>query len=111
MIKSNKDRKEKYLGLRKFINELENLISICKGLSIPIVLIFFSIIISCGYPVKETKTFLGEDNAVVLAEQMFKAIGGKEKWCGLQSLYIKAEHTEPQMDIPYQSEIWPTFRL
>ena len=37
---------------------------------------------------------------------MFKAIGGKEKWCGLQSLYIKAEHTEPQMDIPYQSEIW-----
>ena len=106
MIKNNKDQKEEYMRFIKFTIELENSIFMPKPLSIPFVLIFFSIIFSCKSPVKETKSFSGEDKAVVLAEKMFKAIGGKEKWCGLQSLYIKAEHTEPQMDIPYQSEIW-----
>lgn len=60
---------------------------------------------SCNSSNKE-KSFRGEENAVILADEMFKAIGGKEAWCDLKSLYIKAEHTEPQMSIPYQSEIW-----
>jgi len=61
---------------------------------------------SCERPVKKAKTFSGEEEIVKLAEQMFKAIGGKEAWCNLKSLYIKAKHNEPQMTIPYQSEIW-----
>lgn len=69
-------------------------------------LIFFALIFSCKSSSKDTKSFLGEEKAVVLANQMFEAIGGKEKWCELKSLYIKADHTEPQMVIPYQSEIW-----
>lgn len=54
----------------------------------------------------QTPGFTGEEEAVLLADKMFNAIGGKEAWCKLKSLYIKAEHTEPQMTIPYQSEIW-----
>jgi hypothetical protein len=37
---------------------------------------------------------------------MFRAIGGKKGWANLRALYIKAEHTEPQMSQPYRSEIW-----
>ena len=62
----------------------------------------------------KSKSFLGDEKAVTLADQMFDAIGGKEAWCDLKSLYIKAMHTEPQMTIPYQSEIWraiDTFEL
>ncbi len=51
-------------------------------------------------------TFQGNQAAVELAEKMFKAIGGKKGWADLRALYIKAEHTEPQMSQPYQSEIW-----
>ena len=50
--------------------------------------------------------FDGSEQAVALANEMYEAIGGSERWCALRSLYIKAEHTEPQMTIPYQSEIW-----
>ena len=45
---------------------------------------------------------------------MFIAIGGKDAWCRLKSLYIKARHTEPEMKKPYTSEIWraiDTFEL
>ena len=51
-------------------------------------------------------TFQGDLAAVELAERMFAAIGGKKGWADLRALYIKAEHTEPQMSQPYQSEIW-----
>ena len=51
-------------------------------------------------------TFQGDPAAVELAERMFEAIGGKKGWAELRALYIKAEHTEPQMSQPYQSEIW-----
>lgn len=61
---------------------------------------------SCKPAVSKKATFMGEERAAALADQMFDAIGGKEPWCELRSLYIKAEHTEPQMTIPYQSEIW-----
>lgn len=61
---------------------------------------------ACRQEVERTPSFDGEAAAVDLAEQMFAAIGGKEAWCALRSLYIKAEHTEPDMDAPYQSEIW-----
>ena len=37
---------------------------------------------------------------------MFDAIGGKDRWCKLKSLYIRANHTEPKMPLPYTSEIW-----
>ena len=59
-------------------------------------------------------SFEGEDSAVAQADAMFDAIGGKERWCNLRSLYIKAQHEEPQMTIPYRSEIWraiDTFEL
>ncbi len=57
-------------------------------------------------PDQAAATFAGEPQAVEQAEQMFTAIGGKTAWCDLRSLYIKAEHTEPRMTIPYTSEIW-----
>lgn len=66
----------------------------------------FTDLISCKNQDNKAPTFQGDENAVSLAEQMFEAIGGKNNWCNLKSLYIKAEHTEPQMTIPYQSEIW-----
>lgn len=71
-----------------------------------IVFLLFLVMYSCKSPVKESKSFIGEEKAVQLADRMFVAIGGKEAWCELKSLYIKAEHTEPQMSMPYQSEIW-----
>ena len=58
--------------------------------------------------------FHGDSAAVVKAHDMFNAIGGLERWCEVRSLYIKAEHAEPQMSMPYQSEIWralDTFQL
>jgi len=63
-------------------------------------------IISCSRDKLQQLAFNGNNDAVSLATTMFESIGGAEKWCALKSLYIKAEHTEPQMDIPYQSEIW-----
>ena len=55
---------------------------------------------------KVSGSFVGEAQAITLADSMFAAIGGKSAWCDLQSLYIKAEHTEPPMTDPYLSEIW-----
>ncbi|MGI9547779.1 MAG: hypothetical protein ACR2MM_11105 [Flavobacteriaceae bacterium] len=69
---------------------------------------------ACSEKRKKTISFQGENAAVVRADSMFKAIGGKEAWCKLKSLYIKAQHTEPQMPLPYTSEIWraiDTFEL
>ena len=51
-------------------------------------------------------SFQGDRAAVELAEGMFDAVGGKPAWAALRALYIKAEHTEPQIPAPYQSEIW-----
>jgi hypothetical protein len=51
-------------------------------------------------------SFQGDRAAVELAEGMFDAVGGKQAWAALRALYIKAEHTEPQIPAPYQSEIW-----
>lgn len=53
-----------------------------------------------------TETFQGDIKDVKRAIQMFEAIGGMDGWANLRSLYIKALHTEPQMDLPYDSEIW-----
>ena len=68
---------------------------------------------NCSGPVNKP-SFQGEPDAVAMAHSMFEAIGGMEKWCRLKSLYIKANHTEPQMPLPYTSEIWraiDTFEL
>lgn len=67
-----------------------------------VVLIFFS----CNNNPEYSKSFLGNETSVEKAERMYEAIGGMEAWCNLRSLYIKAEHHEPQMDIPYTSQIW-----
>jgi hypothetical protein len=61
---------------------------------------------SCQPNQEAQPTFSGSAEAVALSDQMFDAIGGKAGWCALRSLYIKANHSEPQMEIPYQSEIW-----
>lgn len=69
--------------------------------------------ISCSDS-KKAATFDGDPMAVARADSMFLAIGGMENWCRLKSLYIKAEHTEPKMPMPYTSEIWralDTFEL
>ena len=68
--------------------------------------LFLTFLSGCKNIPKADLNFSGEKSAIDLANQMFKAIGGKSVWCELRSLYIKAEHTEPQMEIPYQSEIW-----
>ena len=87
-----------------------------SGLKYIIAIAFCTLIlctINCGTPDKQ-KSFQGEKEAVALADSMFHAIGGMEKWCRLKSLYIKAEHNEPQMPLPYTSEIWraiDTFEL
>ena len=62
--------------------------------------------LGCGGNERGHTSFQGDDSAVKLADEMFAAIGGKQNWCDLRSLYIKAIHHEPQMTIPYQSEIW-----
>ncbi len=69
-------------------------------------LAFVLLLCSCAGDDSTTNSFKGEQDAIALADQMFDAIGGKQAWCELRSLYIKATHTEPQMTIPYQSEIW-----
>lgn len=51
-------------------------------------------------------TFEGDAAAIEKAEAMFKAIGGKEGWANLKSLYIHAIHEEPGLDYPYESHIW-----
>ncbi|MBT8229075.1 MAG: hypothetical protein KJO50_02370, partial [Bacteroidia bacterium] len=61
---------------------------------------------SCIQNSKPSESFSGEQEAIQMAEEMFDAIGGMEGWCNLESVYIQAEHTEPQMTLPYQSEIW-----
>lgn len=69
-------------------------------------IVAIAIVSSCQSSTTPPANFTGNDIAIQQADQMFAAIGGKEKWCELRSLYIKAEHIEPQMTIPYQSEIW-----
>ena len=76
-----------------------------KLLSIGVILSSF-IFIKCDSESSTEATFQGELEAVKLAEKMFKAIGGKARWCELNSLYIKAIHTEPQLENPYTSQIW-----
>lgn len=51
-------------------------------------------------------TFEGESQAIEKAETMFKALGGKEVWAKLKSLYIHAIHEEPNLEHPYKSHIW-----
>ena len=68
---------------------------------------------NCSGPVKQ-KSFQGDPAAIALADSMFDVIGGKDRWCKLKSLYIRANHTEPKMPLPYKSEIWraiDTFEL
>lgn len=61
---------------------------------------------SCKHQAGSDNGFKGDKEAVQLANRMFEAIGGKEAWCELKSLYIKATHEEPQLYLPYKSEIW-----
>lgn len=54
----------------------------------------------------QTSVFEGQKEAVQSAEMMFKALGGKEVWAKLKSLYIHAIHEEPNLEYPYESHIW-----
>lgn len=54
----------------------------------------------------ETPAFQGDKKAIALAQKMYEAIGGTSAWCNVKSLYVKAEHTQPDMESSYQSEIW-----
>lgn len=54
----------------------------------------------------QAQRFQGSPDAVVAAERMFRAIGGKKRWSEIRSVYVKARHTEPQLEQPYVSEIW-----
>jgi len=59
-------------------------------------------------------TFEGSEQARKLAEDFFQALGGKERWAKVRSLYIRAVHEQPNLEHPYQSEIWrdlDSFRL
>jgi hypothetical protein len=71
----------------------------------PIFLVTSLLLLSCNY-IPTEKEFQGSEEARAKANEMFKAIGGKSAWCSLKSLYVRAEHTEPDMTIPYTSEIW-----
>lgn len=41
-----------------------------------------------------------------LAEAMFEAIGGREKWADLGMLYIRTKQEENGVDEPYMNELW-----
>ncbi|HEY9283834.1 MAG TPA: hypothetical protein VIP46_10300 [Pyrinomonadaceae bacterium] len=40
------------------------------------------------------------------AAKMLEALGGRERWASLASLYIRATHVEKGIPKPYRSEIW-----
>ena len=86
----------------------------CHKYIVPILVCGLLLIFTnCSGPAKK-QSFQGEPDAIAMANSMFEAIGGMEKWCRLKSLYIKANHTDPQMPLPYTSEIWraiDTFEL
>lgn len=54
----------------------------------------------------QLSSFTGDKANVQKAEAMFKALGGKERWANLKSLYVKANHTEPGLANPYINQIW-----
>ena len=60
----------------------------------------------CGESAPKGPPFAGEPADVELAEAMFEAIGGRVRWAEMRSLYIKATHRQPDLNKPYQSEIW-----
>lgn len=47
-----------------------------------------------------------ETKVLKKVERMLEALGGRENWASLKSLYIRAIHTEKGIDKPYQNEIW-----
>ncbi len=49
-------------------------------------------------------------DAVHIANQMFEAIGGKKSGLPSNVFYVRAKHEEPQLEHPYQSEIWRSVR-
>ena len=56
---------------------------------------------------KTVTVFAGEPDAVAKADAMFEAIGGKEKWANIQSLYWKAIHSEGESS--YENATWREF--
>ncbi len=53
--------------------------------------------------------FAGEKDDPVAVEKvnlMLEAMGGKQNWAALKSIYIRAKHTEPELELPYINEIW-----
>lgn len=57
-------------------------------------------------PSPDFPPFTGEPAALRAAESMMEAIGGRARWAKLRSLYVEATHTEPDLELPYESRIW-----
>ncbi|MEQ9423910.1 MAG: hypothetical protein RJQ09_05800 [Cyclobacteriaceae bacterium] len=68
--------------------------------------IIATLVLVCFVISAESQETTPDEQAVIKADQMFEAIGGKKKWASLKSLYIKAVHTQPNLTEPYTSEIW-----
>lgn len=71
--------------------------------------LFLSVILILGITnafAQKKSSAKGSEKAVKKVEEMLEAIGGRENWASLKSLYIRAIHTEEGIDKPYQNEIW-----
>jgi len=67
-------------------------------------LLFLFLMVSCGSSDKlEIK---GEPEAVQMAEEMLKALGGKKAWTKLRSVYIRTVVRASGASNPYLSEEW-----
>ena len=62
--------------------------------------------IEIGFEQKAVVTFKGDSAGIALANKMYTAIGGKDRWAKLQSYYVKAQHTQPEPGKPYTNQVW-----
>lgn len=78
-----------------------------KPPSVPIVLsivvAILPFVFACGSA--ESPRATGPSAAEVV-EEVLEALGGRQRWAELESLYIEAIHTQEGLDAPYRSEIW-----
>lgn len=75
-----------------------------KKLSAIILILCFVSIATRGQA--NTSLSAEDRKAATRAAKMLKALGGRERWARLESLYILAVHTEKAIPKPYKSEIW-----
>ena len=66
-------------------------------------LLFLIIFSSCGG--SNNVEIAGDEQSMLLAESMLKALGGKKLWADMKSVHIKTIHYDALRD-PFVSEIW-----